>query len=70
MEILSYYDTKTNRGREFTRYQISRDGDWYIFEELVCRNFGSEIACGEIDRQEFKTEQEVRMVYENILREK
>lgn len=70
MEILYYYDTKKNRRRDFTRYQVSRDGSWYIFEEIECHNFGEETAFHEIDRQEFKTEQEARTVYENCLKEK
>lgn len=70
MEILSYYDKKKNRKRDFTRYQISHDGNWYIFEELLCHNFGEETASEKIDRQEFKTEQEARLVYEMILRGK
>jgi len=70
MEILYYYDTKKDKKRDFTRYQVSRDGSWCIFEKLECHNFGKENACHEIDRQEFKTEQEARTVYESCLQEK
>ncbi len=70
MEILCYHDAKKNRKRDFTRFQVARDGSWYIFEELVCHDFDSEIACNEIDRQEFETEQEARAVYESCLRDK
>lgn len=70
MVILCFYDTKKNRKRDFTRYQVWRDGSWYVFEELVCHNFGKETACQEIDRQEFKTEQEARSIYEKYLGER
>ena len=70
MEILCFYDTKKNRKRDFTRYQVSRDDSWYIFEEFECHNFGNETACHEIDRHEFETEQEARAVYESCLNDK
>ena len=70
MEILYYYDTKKNKKRDFTRYQVSRDGARYVFEELLCHNFGKDIACHEIERHEFETEKEARATYENCLREK
>ena len=70
MDILCYYNTKKNQKRDFTRYQVSRDGACYVFEELLCHNFGNSIACHEIDRREFDTEQEARIVYESCVREK
>ena len=70
MEILCYYDMKKNRRRDFVRYQVSYDDACYVFEELLCHNFGSDIACHEIDRREFDTEQEARAVYESCVREK
>ena len=70
MEILCYYGTKIDREHEFTRYQVSRDGSYYTFEELVCRDFSTNVDCHEINRQEFETEQEARAAYEICLREK
>lgn len=67
MELLCYYETRRNRKRDVTRFQISRDGNWYIFEELLCHRFGEEVASEEIDRQEFKTEKEARVEYERHL---
>ena len=68
MEILCYYDTGKNRRREFRRLQVGRDGNTYVFEELICKTFGEETPCEEIDRQEFETEEEARAAYENHLR--
>lgn len=69
MEILCYYDTRKNRKHEFRRLQVGRDGNTYVFEELICKKFGEETPCEEVDRQEFKTEPAARVVYESRLRE-
>ena len=69
MEILCYFDTGRNKKREFQRFQVSRDRNTYVFEELICKTFGEETPCEEMDRQEFETEAEARAVYESHLRE-
>ena len=68
MKILCYFDMKKNRRREFVRFQISHDKTGYVFEELICKTFGEETACGEIDRQEYSVEQDARREYENRIR--
>lgn len=67
MEILCFYNTKRDRKRDFMRFQISRDDGLYIFEELLCHQFGEEVASEEIDRQEFENENEARATYERRL---
>ena len=69
MEVLCYYDTGKNRKREFLRFQVSRDGEQYVYQETLCKSFGEETACEEVDRQEFESEKEARTVYENRLRD-
>ena len=69
MEVLCFYDTGKNKKRECTRIQVRLDGSTHVFEELVCKTFGEETPCEEIDHQEFETEAEARVVYESRLQD-
>ena len=53
MELVCFFDTKQDRNKEFVRYQVIRDGDWFMLQVLICKKFADEIATGELYMEEY-----------------
>lgn len=65
MEILRYFDSEKKRRREFIRYQISRSEKYFVLEILTCKLFSGEVASGELYIEEFKSESDADIAYQN-----